>query len=267
MYHLSTRTASALLAFGIFFALSCSTLNTSTDSASELLQSGEYDRALSTVNDDIQENPDDQSLKILKAEILREMAVEQYAPENREQVYRNLRETVDEVSFSTDRYRTETDSLLSSAWRNEQSAGVRLLQQDASETFDQHFDRVIAHFSNAVTIIPDSIVTYNLMATTYYRHGNLSEAIATLESIEEKGLTRPPETCEKLAYLNLEAGRIEQAVDIYEGLAEEYPSLTAISLVICTRRRSPFCSSLPTDTRTASSTGKHWQPSDFTRSE
>ena len=103
MYHLSTRTASALLAFGIFFALSCSTLSTSSDSATELYESGQYSDALSAVNNDIQSNPDARELKVLKAQILREMAVEEYEPENREQVYRNLRETVDEVSFSSDR--------------------------------------------------------------------------------------------------------------------------------------------------------------------
>jgi pentatricopeptide repeat protein len=105
----------------------------------------------------------------------------------------------------------------------EQSAGVRLLQQDGTDTFDEHFTNVITHFTNAVTIIPDSVVTYNLMATTYYRHGNLSEAISTLEAIEENGFTRPPETCEKLAYLYLEAGQIDRSVEIYETLSANNP--------------------------------------------
>lgn len=223
MYHLSTRMVSMLLTFGIFFALSCSTFKTSSDTAASLYESGNYENALETVNLQIEDSPNNQELRILKAEILQKIAVENYQPENRESVYSNLRNTTDEINFSTNRYRTKTDSILNSAWMHEQSAGVRLLQQDGTDNFDQHFERVIAHFTNAVTIIPDSIVTYNLMATTYYRHGNLSEAITTLEAIEEQGFTRPPETCEKLAYLYLEAGQIDQSVEIYETLSANNP--------------------------------------------
>ena len=223
MYHLSTRMVSLLLTFGIFFALSCSTFNTSKDSADSLYESGRYENALRSVNSEIQNDPENLDLQILKAEILRNIAVENNSPENRQPVYSNLRNTVDEVSFANGSYRTKTDSILTSAWMYEQSAGVRLLQQDGTDTFDEHFTNVIAHFTNAVTIIPDSVVTYNLMATTYYRHGNLSEAISTLEAIEENGFTRPPETCEKLAYLYLEAGQIDRSVEIYETLSANNP--------------------------------------------
>ena len=214
---------SLLLTFGIFFALSCSTFQSSTESPQSLFEAGSYDSALQSVNDEIRDNPEDLDLQLLKATILQKVAVENYQPENRKSVYRNLRSTADEISFKTDVYQNRTDSILTSAWMHEQSAGVRLLQQDGTSTFDEHFDTVIAHFKNAVTIIPDSIVTYNLMATTYYRHGNLSEAISTLESIEETGYSRPPETCEKLAYLYLEAGRIGESIEIYEMLSANHP--------------------------------------------
>jgi len=213
---------SLVLIFGIFFALSCSTFQSSTESPQSLFEAGSYENALRSINSEIRENPDDLSLQLLKAEILQEVAVENYQPENREPVYSNLRNTTDEINFATDAHQSKTDSILTSAWMHEQSAGVRLLQQDGTNTFEQHFDRVTAHLNNALTIIPDSIVTYNLLATTYYRHGNLSDAISTLESIEEQGLTRPPKTCEKLAYLYLEAGRIEQSVKIYETLSANH---------------------------------------------
>jgi len=223
MYHLSTRMVSLVLTFGIFFALSCSTFQSSTESPQSLYEAGSYENALQSVNDQIRDNPEDLDLQLLKASILQKIAVENYQPENRTSVYTNLKNTTDEISFKTDTYQDRTDSILTSAWMHEQSAGVRLLQQDGTSTFDEHFDTVIAHFKNAVTIIPDSIVTYNLMATTYYRHGNLSEAISTLESIEETGYSRPPETCEKLAYLYLEAGRIDESIEIYEMLSANHP--------------------------------------------
>lgn len=223
MYHLSTRMVSLLLAFGIFFAVSCSTFQSTTESADSLYQSERYSNALRAVNMEIEDEPDNFELQLLKAQILHKYAVESYEPEERESVYFNLRNTTDQINYVTDSYASKTDSILNSAWLHEQRAGVRLLQQDDTVTFDQYFDRVIAHFNNAITIIPDSIVTYNLKATTYYRHGDLSDAISTLESIEDKGLTRPPETCEKLAYLYLEAGQLDRAVTIYESLSANNP--------------------------------------------
>lgn len=214
-----------LLVFGIFFTLSCTSVQNTSNNAETLYYESNYRTALETVDREISEYPDSTEIKVLKARILKEHAMKDHAPANREILYSNLRNTVDEVQFSPDagQFSAETDSILKYAWAHEQSEGVRYLQQDGTDNFERHFDRVISHFSNAITIIPDSIVTYNLKATTFYRHGDLSKAIETLESIENKGLNRPPETCEKLAYLYLEAGLIQQSIDIYEGLSANHP--------------------------------------------
>lgn len=222
-HHLNPRTAGLVLAFGIFFTLSCSTFNTSRESAEEHFQQKNYQKALSAVDREIGANPGNPDLAFLKARILQEYAVENHLPEQRAPIYTNFRNTLEQASFEDDGVSNSADSLLTSAWRLEQSSGVQLLQQDETQNFDQYFDRVIAHFNNAIEIIPDSIVTYNLKATTYYRHGNLADAIATLEGIEEDGLNRPPETCEKLAYLYLEAGQIDESITIYESLTENNP--------------------------------------------
>jgi len=214
-----------LLVFGIFFTLSCTSLQKTTKNAETLYYENNYRDALETVEREIKDNPESTEIKVLKARILKEHAMNDYTPENRHVIYSNLRNTVDEVQFSADaaQFSAETDSILKYAWAHEQSEGVRYLQQDGTETFDRHFDRVISHFSNAITIIPDSIVTYNLKATTFYRHGDLTKAIETLESIESQGYGQPPETLEKLAYLYLEAGLIQQSIDLYEDLAANHP--------------------------------------------
>ncbi|MFO7847412.1 MAG: tetratricopeptide repeat protein [Balneolaceae bacterium] len=224
-HHLNPRMASLVLVFGIFFTLSCSTFNTSKESAESLFQQNNYQKALQAVDRELEDNPDNPELLLLKGQILKQYAVNNYLPEQRKSVYQNFRNTLLQTTYSESAHQNTADSLLVSAWRFEQSSGVELLQQDESQSFDQHFERVIAHFDNATEIIPDSIVTYNLKATTYYRHGNLADAIATLEGIEEAGMTRPPETCEKLAYLYLEAGQVDESIWIYESLAENNPDM------------------------------------------
>ncbi len=223
MFNSSTRTTGVLLVFGIFFTLSCTTLSTTTKNAESLYLESNYSQALAAVDREISDEPDNPKIKILKANILKGYAVNDRSPSERKVVYQNLRNTVEEIRFSGSQFNAVTDSLLNSAWMHEQSEGVRYLQQDDSENLNQYFDFVISHFNNAITIIPDSVVTYNLKATTHYRHGDLGDAIATLELIEESGITRPPETCEKLAFLYLEAGMIGRSIDIYEGLTTNHP--------------------------------------------
>ncbi len=224
MYNFSTRMTGIMLVFGVFFTLSCTSLQkTTSKNAATLYDENNYRAALETIDNELSEDPENSEKKVLKARILKAHAMNDQDPSDRNQLYRNLRNTIDEIQFSTDQFTTETDSILNNAWLHEQSEGVRYLQQNGTDNFDQHFDRVISHLSNAITIIPDSLVTYNLKATTYYRHGDLTKAIETLESIEEKGFKRPPDTCEKLAYLYLEAGMIDRSIEIYDGLVSNYP--------------------------------------------
>lgn len=223
MYNFSTRMTGIMLVFGVFFTLSCTSLQTTSKNAATLYDENNYRGALATIDNEISEDPDNSEKKVLKARILKAHAMNDQDPSERNQLYKNLRNTIDEIQFSTDQFTTETDSILQTAWLHEQSEGVRYLQQNGTDNFDQHFDRVISHLSNAITIIPDSLVTYNLKSTTYYRHGDLTKAIETLESIEEKGFKRAPDTCEKLAYLYLEAGMIDRSIEIYEELASNYP--------------------------------------------
>jgi len=210
---------SFVLVFGIFFTLSCASLLSSGESAEDLYNKSNYNAALEKVDRELADDPQNHQLTLLKTQILSDYAVNERSPADRELIYQNLRSTADELRYSTDLFSTETDSILKSAWAHEQGEGVRYLQQEDN----RDIDRVISHFSNAITIIPDSIVTYNLKATTHYRNNEVGKAIETLESIEEAGFNRPAETEEKLAYLYLEAGMIDKSIEIYEQLTVTHP--------------------------------------------
>ncbi|NBC27447.1 MAG: tetratricopeptide repeat protein [Bacteroidetes bacterium] len=228
MFIQPARMTSALLVFGIFFTffISCSSLQKTTLSAEDYYEQNKYQQALERVNAELTEYPDDNSRKLLKARILRNLAVNGQRPAERQSIYRSMRNTIEEVQFSSaaDAYDASADSILSTAWAHEQGEGVRFLQQDGSENFNRYYDLIIAHFDNAITIIPDSLVTYNLKATTHYRHGELDKAVATLESIGENGFEKPVDSREKLAYLYLESGDIDTSVELYASLVSDFPN-------------------------------------------
>lgn len=226
MIDLKTRMVSFVLAFGIFFAVSCSTLSLTDKSPYELYNAGEMEQALSAVNQELEEYPDSTELKILKSEILKRSAKSINPISDRKPTYIEFRNTIDEIGFTTQDYQQKTDSILVNVWSYEQGEGVRLLQKDDSETYDENYEAITAHFSNAMTIIPDSLVTYSLQSTTHYRHGDTQKAIETIEDAENNDLTLTTQLKEKLAYLYLEAGYLDRSITTYEQLVTDKPGNT-----------------------------------------
>ncbi len=226
MKHSLARTALPMLigmTFGVFFILSCSTVEqSSTQSEQPPSTHQQFEEQLSSLDRQIGENPNEISLRVQKANLLVDYAKSREEPSQRKPVYQNLRD----LSASTaqiNQYTDELEPVITAAWAEEQSSGMRLLQQNDSETIDTHFETIIAHFENAITIIPDSLVTYSLKATTFYRNGYLNEAVKTLETAKRMAESTDLEISEKLAYLYLESGKLDESVAIYRDLVESQP--------------------------------------------
>ncbi|MCC5941986.1 MAG: hypothetical protein JJU37_10635 [Balneolaceae bacterium] len=215
MTYLSTRMASLALAFGIFFAISCSSTEPIVTSQPQSTPELSYEQQLREIDNKIAESPENEELRIEKARLLTSYAASYSSPEQRISLYRNLKDL-------SQRNNPEIDSIIKSAWNKEHSTGVRLLQEQ-SDTNLQNSNAIVAHFDNAITLIPDSLQSYTLKATTLYRIGNLHDAIETLEIAKENTDANPAKIDEKIAYLNLESGNLQEAVVMYHQLSEAYP--------------------------------------------
>lgn len=214
MKYFTTRMVSLLLTFGIFFAVSCTVFEKSQNEEQVSVQDQMLQR-MDQIDQQIIENPDNPELKFRKGELLLDMADLMVDPTDRNPIYRNLFD----LSMETDLLQP----LVVQAWSEEQNSGVRLLQSDRNDDTVDHYNDILAHFNNAVILQPDSLVTYSLLATTYYENGSIHQAIETLESAIEISDQDEQEFQEKLAYLYLEAGRTDISVNMYENLVSESP--------------------------------------------
>lgn len=220
-----TRRTGILLAFGFFFILSCSTQVNTLEEAEEMYRSGNYSDALRSLNDLLKEEPDNEKFLFLKASTLSNLANEQLQPQQRSDYYREMNLATEILRDSEDpSIRGMTDSLMVKVWREEFGAGKRLLEHNNPENFSNNFQPIIAHLSNALIINKDSSSTYNLKATAYYRNGDVHHAIETLQNAENHFNPLPFEMKEKLAFLLLEEGQIEQSIDIYRQLLVDQPN-------------------------------------------
>ena len=220
MIYLKTRMVSLVLAFGIFFTLSCTVFDRTSDSSSNATNTQQQ---LEEVNQRLSDNPDDLDLQQQKGELLVQLAFEREHPSQRTPLYRNFKDLYSEQSADQERF-DDWESLKTKAWTEEQSTGVRILQQGQSDLEAVDTDLIATHFENAILLNPDSVSTYNLLSNLYYRTGQLSKAISTLEEAYSISDEDEPSILEKLAYLNLESGNIEESIEMYSELVRSNPS-------------------------------------------
>ncbi len=212
---------SILLTFGIFFAYSCTTTEQASTNSPQQSVEQLLDR-LNTIDEQLQRSPNNSDLLIKKADLLSEIAQKTDPPSQREIYYRNIRDIADN-GISSQSGIKRLDEIIRSSWSLEQGEGVRLLQQENNGADRELNQKIVAHLSNAITVNPDSLVTYSLLANTHYRSGSYEQAIQALNDALAVHGDDQPDIREKLAYLYLESGNIETAINRYENLSSEYP--------------------------------------------
>jgi tetratricopeptide (TPR) repeat protein len=210
-----TRIAMILIAFGFF--ISCTqTFQSLDNTASELSTEELLNRAqeMRTLNPNDPVSYHYEGIAYMRLARLK-------APDNRESEYRSMRSSFDAALQLYGNSRTGTseqssiEDLKRSTWSNEHNSAAGLFMSDSTAN-RQRLDLAAAHVKNAIIIIPDSLISYELLAEIYVKAGNVDEAILVLESVNQ-GIT--PETgriFEHIGYLYYHKNEFSNAVTWYE---------------------------------------------------
>lgn len=216
-----TRMAIPIIGIAFGFFISCSTLSTQNRSQSEnALSEQELKNELESVENQISKTPDNPAAYYRKGELLHRIAQRQNVPDNRTAFYRQMQNTLARASalHKTSKNAQEeekVDELLQVSWSFEHNQGVEILQADSTLNND-HLNKAASHFNNAITIIPDSAVSYKMKARALYRNHRVENAIQTLEAARNRIGDLPSQYLEQLAFLYLENGENQKAVKLYE---------------------------------------------------
>lgn len=217
-----TRMVSIGLTFGLFFMISCSVMeqSSSRSSASAITQ---LDNKLADVNNRIAEDPENDSLLIEKAGLLFQLAEQFENPAQRKELFSEITLLSSGSPFIEQPHQSELNERRREFWSREQSHAIRLHQQNKSEGTNRDYPRITAHFENAIAIIPDSLVTYTLLATTHYEQGYVLRAAQILQDAIDLNDRMKPEITEKLAWILLETGDSDASIQLYEQLVRDHP--------------------------------------------
>ena len=209
------------IAFGFF--IGCSVFQSISNSESERGSpptAAELEQRLNEINSELTADPDDAEAYYQKGRVLNMLAHRYNAPEQRTGYYRQLRQALQKsgslFDASTNRRGSEkVDELQKVSWSYEHNQGVEILRTD-STLISSDFTRAAAHFNNAITIIPDSAVSYKMKAQAHYRNHQVDQAIETLEAGYNRIEQPPSSLLEQLAFLYLEEKQHRKAIELYE---------------------------------------------------
>lgn len=208
-YFSTTRLTSLVLVVGFFFA--CSSSKPTIDS---LIENNQYDLALASIEESLQQNPNQPDLLIQKGEINISLAKQQ-EPQGREEFYSAAITSFNEAmeAGSDSLQQVQIEEILNREWSQEHNSGTASFNNEVS---DADHSLTIAHFQNAILLKPEESSSYQSLATTYYTSGEVEEAIGVLNQAKNRIEEVPENLYENLGFLYLQNGNAGQSVFYYE---------------------------------------------------
>ncbi len=200
-----TRFASFLLAIGFF--VSCSSSKFSVD---PLIEEGNYDQALTELNQEIEKNPSAE-LYFQKGKI-HGLIAEDSESTSRPDQYNLMNQSFDSVSTYQSNPEVDNsiriDSIKSYYWNLEHQAGLRAYRSENNSSLAS------SHFENAILILPSKVDSYRSLSIVQYENEEIDQAINTLENAIELDIA-DTQTFESLGFLYLETGDPQKSISNY----------------------------------------------------
>lgn len=218
-----------LISIFLGFLWSCETTDPLVNEVQISLFTGDYDAALETVDNALEINPDNYIAHYYKGVILSSQAFELEPPSARKEIYAESRESLDrarelmEAQEETPDELEELENTIISYWADEYNLGVNYQNDDSLfNATPNPYELSLDHLENAVTINPDSAMTYQVLSSTYFQMNNIDQAISTYETAMEMVDSPEESDYEYLISLYLYDNQYDKAIVLSESALEEY---------------------------------------------
>lgn len=193
------------------FFLGCSNTLKTVES---LVQEQAYFQALKELEEGLEKRPENELLWLEQGRI-HLIYSESDEPIQRTYHYQTAYYSFEEArSLGVDSTQNaEIDQLLQRYWTQEHNAGIRALE---SVEYDDRLRDASSHLRNAVALKPNEISSYIALSNAYYSAAKIKLAVKTLRDAEENLDAPNAQIYEKLGFLSLEQGEIEQSIAFYQ---------------------------------------------------
>ena len=219
-----------LIIAAVSLVWACETTDPFVDEVQVNLFTGNFDEALTTVEEAIQRDSSNHTAYYYKGLVLATKASETQPPSDRLPIYEDSREafltseTLMQGLEETPELMEELENSIVQFWAQEYNTAVNMQNDDSlREVTVDPFETSLAHLKNAAAINPDSARTYQVMSSTYFELDQPEMAIETYE--RAMSMLNPParEDYEYLGSLYLFANEYEKAISTSQEARELYP--------------------------------------------
>lgn len=194
------------------------------------LQINNFEAALQYAEQALEEDSTNALAHYYRGYALAGIAEEVQPPSDRKPYYEEMRKSMDtakRLSAQMDRVPGELeniDDLIVSVWANEHNSGAEIMTSDSVRRATQNPQAAaLAHLENAITVEPDSSITYAVLSTLQYQLGNMDEATEVYKLGMSKMETPKFEDYEYLISLYFIQDRFAEARDLAMEAIEDYP--------------------------------------------
>jgi len=212
------------------FLWSCESTSPLVNEVQLNLVTGNFDAALETVNTAIEEDPNNHIAHFYKGVVLSSQAESFEDPREREEYYARAKDSYDTArSLMQEMEETpaeleELNNTVISYWADEYNMGVNIQNDDSLfNATEDPYRTSLAHLENAVTINPDSAMTYQVLSSTHFQLEQIDRAISTYEEAMERLEEPESSDYEYLTSLYIYDGQYEKAIDMAEDALERDP--------------------------------------------
>lgn len=146
--------------------------------------------------------------------------------ENSRSSFLEARELMAEAEETPEEFE-EINDIINTYWANEHNEAISYLTDDSTRaTVDEPVRYALGNLENAITMQPDSALSYIVLASTEFNQGNTEEAIEAYEMAIERLETPELDDYEFLITLYLDQEQYDKAEDLTMKAREDYPENT-----------------------------------------
>lgn len=213
---------------GMFLA--CETTQPFIDDVQIALVTGDFDMALSSIDDALEADSSNYVAHYYKGVVLASQAESLEDPAERKPYYERAKESfetsrkwMEEQEETPAEYEDLNNSIVG-FWAEEYNIGVEIQNNDSLfNATEDPYRTSLHHFENAAVVNPDSAMTYMVMSSTHFQLDEVEEAIDTYLKAMER-LDQPEvDDYEYLISLLLFEDRYDEAIAFSEEGREYYP--------------------------------------------
>ncbi|MEX0723730.1 MAG: tetratricopeptide repeat protein [Gracilimonas sp.] len=223
-----------LLVFGIITG--CETTDPIIDEAQINIYTQNFDSAYASLDRYIDQNPNSGIGYYYKSLAYSQQALTVEPPSDRKPLYENFRENIvtSRELFSeaeeTPEEAAEVDNLILNTWGAEHNASLDYATNDSvMASVDAPLQIAISHLENAITINPDSTLSYDVLSQIHFMDNNVEAAAEVLSQSMELKNPPPAEDYDRIGAYYAQAGNTEDAIAILNEGLEVYPDSISLS--------------------------------------